>query len=59
MAKVSKTNTDLITATNETLSQEMALHDEILREKITSNTVYIAVIFVILIIIYIYIIIAT
>jgi len=52
-------NLDLISATNQTLNAEMALHDEILREKITSNTIYIAVIFIILMIIYIYIIIAT
>lgn len=58
LVNTEKVNTELISATNEKLSAEMALHDEVLREKITSNTIYIAVIFIILMIIYIYIIIA-
>jgi hypothetical protein len=49
-------NLKLIRNNNQVLSKEMELHDEILREKISSNTVYIAVIFTILMIVYLYII---
>lgn len=49
-------NLKLIRNNNQVLSKEMQLHDEILREKISSNTVYIAVIFTILMIVYLYII---
>lgn len=51
-----KQNLQLIQNNNQVLSKEMQLHDEILREKISSNTVYIAVIFTILMIVYLYII---
>ena len=55
-SRVSEQNLQLIQTNNQVLSKEMQLHDEILREKISSNTVYIAVIFTILMIVYLYII---
>lgn len=39
-----------------TLEEEAAFHDEILREKISSNTSYIAYLFILFLIVYIYII---
>ena len=56
---VAKNNNELIRKSNKVLTQEMQLHDEILNEKITSNTTYIAVIFIILMIVYIYLVLAT
>jgi hypothetical protein len=58
-ASVAKANDELIRKSNNVLTQEMQLHDEILNEKITSNTTYIAVIFIILMIVYIYLVLAT